>query len=106
LPKIEFMKELDFKQMCEKLQERFPTSKIECASVFSKDYPPEHSIWIPNGSDVPYTNKDQNPLSSLDRGMWESDLYDFEVYIKLNNWLGKRGWYASTGEYTLMLHII
>jgi hypothetical protein len=59
-----------------------------------------------NGSNVPYTDKDTNPLSGLDNIMCDNKNYDIDVYIKFDKWCNKRGWYASTEEYTLMLYKI
>jgi hypothetical protein len=86
------------------LQKRFPTLDIRCGSEFSKDYKPNHSIWLRNGSSVPYTSKDTNPLSALDNRIYNNKNYDIDVYIKFDKWCNKRGWYASTEDYTLMLY--
>lgn len=100
------MKHLYFKQMQDKLRERFPQAIVKCASEFSEDYKPGQAIWIPNGYQVEYTKKDSNSLTILDTGRYDVRGYDIDVYIKFNKWCNNRGWYASTEEYTLMLYIL
>ena len=97
---------MNFTEIIVELQKRFPTLEIKCGSEFSKDYKPNQSIWLRNGSNVPYTDKDTNPLSGLDNIMCDNKNYDIDVYIKFDKWCNKRGWYASTEEYTLMLYKI
>ena len=95
---------MNFDEIIVALQKRFPTLQIKCASEFSKDYKPNQAIWLRNASSVPYTNKDTYPLSALDCGIYDNKNYDIDVYIKFDKWCNKKGWYASTEEYTLMLY--
>lgn len=95
---------LSQKEMMEALVYRFPSITALDGNEFSKDNSIGNSIWIKNGSSVPYTDKDRNPLCSLDTGIRNERLYDIEVYIKFNDWCYKRGWYATTEDYTLMLY--
>lgn len=97
---------MNFDEITTALQKRFPKLEINCGSEFSKDYKVNQSIWLRNSSNVPYTNNDKNPLSSLDKCMYNNNNYDIDVYIKFDKWCNKRGWYASTEEYTLMLYKI
>jgi hypothetical protein len=97
---------MNFNEIIVALQKRFPTLEIKCASEFSKDYKPNRAIWLRNGSSVPYTDKDTNPLSALDNRIYNNKNYDIDVYIKFDKWCNKKGWYASTEEYTLMLYKI
>jgi len=97
---------MNFDEIIVALQKRFPTLEIKCASEFSKDYKPNRAIWLRNGSSVQYTNKDTNPLSALDNRIYDNKNYDIDVYIKFDKWCNKKGWYASTEEYTLMLYKI
>ena len=97
---------MNFDEIIVALQKRFPTLQIKCASEFSKDYKPNQAIWLRNASSVPYTNKDTYPLSALDCGIYDNKNYDIDVYIKFDKWCNKKGWYASTEEYTLMLYKI
>jgi hypothetical protein len=86
------------------LKKRFPNLEIKDGSEFCKDYKPYNSIWLSNASNIPYTQKDINPISGLDNRIYGDKNYDIDVYIKFNNWCNKRGWYATTEAYTLMLH--
>jgi hypothetical protein len=97
---------MNFNEITIALQKRFPTLEIKCGSEFSKDYKPNQAIWLRNASSVPYTNKDVNPLSALDNGIYDNKNYDIDVYIKFDKWCNKKGWYTSTEEYTLMLYKI
>jgi hypothetical protein len=88
------------------LQKRFPTLEIKDGLEFSNDICNYNCLWLKNGSDVPYTDKDKNPISGLDNMIYNDKRYDIDVYIKFNEWCIKRGWYASTENYTLMLYKI
>jgi hypothetical protein len=92
-------------EMVKALEKRFPTLNIKEGSSFSPDYASDNFIWLPNASSVPYTEKDASPLSALDNWLSPSQhaKYDIDVYMKFNDWCKKKGWYASTESYTMML---
>jgi len=97
------MKNLSYEEMQLALEKRFPSLVIHDSSVFSSEYEPNTSLWLRNASEVTYTEKDLNPISALDNRIYESKQYDLDVYIKFYDWCIKRGWYATTEDYTLML---
>ena len=100
------MKEIKLsqKEMMEALTKRFPSIVLHDGNTFSKGITIGNGIWIKDGSSVPYTDKDSNPLSVLDTGILNERLYDIDVYKKFDKWCTKRGWYPTTEDYTLMLY--
>ena len=97
------MKKLTYEEMFFKLKNRFPGIEIKDSKAFSYEYEYGQSLWLRNASSITYTNIDKNTLSALDTGIYNSKLYDIDVYIKFDKWCNKYGWYASTENYTLQL---
>lgn len=97
------MKNLSYEEMQVALEKRFPSLVIKDAKEFSYEYSLKKSLWLQNASSVTYTEKDLNPISALDNCIYENKNYDIDVYNKFYTWCIKRGWYASTENYTLQL---
>jgi hypothetical protein len=108
LNKVELIKylfimgrELNFEEMSAKLKKRFPTLVIKDGIAFdSNRQETGKSFWLPNASDVTYTNKDVNTLYQASTTYRERN-YSLEVYNKFNAWCNRYGWYASTESYTM-----